>query len=431
MKKILLLTILFLFILNIQNIHAQEIKLDKVFINEIFPDPEGTDTGKEWLELFNNSEDSVNLKDFKIVSESESGIKREIILTEYILEPFKYVIILEDINIFSSENKIVIPAGKINLYNSNSKIYLHDSLGDIIDEANYSSANSGKSLERKGPLENAECKKFTGNLTGNSLGSENLNILDECFGREAEIVEPTIQISEAYPTPLPGNDEWIEFYNFSEKEISLKNWRLTDDSGSFYIINFDFIVGAKMHKTINSKSFSISLNNSGDKIILTNSKNEVIDEFLFDKTNSKESRSRIYLENTKKYETVYANSIVPKSKILTPDNFNKFEVQEEVIEEEPVKSVKINWQSTPIIPLKEKPKITYKLPGSNILATENSNHKVQTTIHLWPIYLIGLTGELVYIYYINKGFIWSRMLKYKSNFSNFQDQAVKLEELFR
>ena len=47
-----------------------EIKCDSgdfsIKINELFPNPDGTDSGLEWIELINNSDESVRLDDWEI-----------------------------------------------------------------------------------------------------------------------------------------------------------------------------------------------------------------------------------------------------------------------------------------------------------------------------------------------------------------------------
>lgn len=73
-----------------------------------------------------------------------------------------------------------------------------------------------------------------------------------------------IQLSEIEPCSSSGN-EWLELYNSSSADISIKNWKLIDESG-----NTKTLTG-----TITAKSWQVFswtgslLNNSGDSVTIT------------------------------------------------------------------------------------------------------------------------------------------------------------------
>ncbi|MEO6729490.1 MAG: lamin tail domain-containing protein [Candidatus Dojkabacteria bacterium] len=154
-----------------------------IFISEILPDGEGTDSGKEWIELYNNSTVSINLKDYYFINKSSSGSERKIVITSSISIPSKqYFIISEGAQSILSENILVLGAGKINMYNDESDLELHDIDGAIVDSIHYSKPTENKSFERKGPENILDCNKLVLNPQGNSIMLDNLAKNAVCFG---------------------------------------------------------------------------------------------------------------------------------------------------------------------------------------------------------------------------------------------------------
>ncbi|PID28664.1 MAG: hypothetical protein CSB55_03805 [Candidatus Cloacimonadota bacterium] len=72
-------------------------------LNEILYDPEGADSGKEWIEIYNNGTQSVNLKNW-IIQSAGTEFQTEGILPEFILEPSQFCLIgdslVKDCDIF-------------------------------------------------------------------------------------------------------------------------------------------------------------------------------------------------------------------------------------------------------------------------------------------------------------------------------------------
>lgn len=120
-------------------------------INELFPDPVGEDKEGEWLELFNESDKIVNLSGWRI----EDAGGKVFFLNNFTAKPRDYLI-------FDYKTT------KIVLNNGGEKIFLYDSEGRLIDEAEYVSAvPQGKSLAR----ENGK-NDFV--ITGPTPGEENV-----------------------------------------------------------------------------------------------------------------------------------------------------------------------------------------------------------------------------------------------------------------
>lgn len=97
-----------------------------IYISEIFPNPEGTDKGKEWLELCNRDNNKVNLSNWYLELK-ENG--KPFIIENKQIEP-RQCVLME----------------KISIKNTNNTIKLFDFNKSLIDQITYPDAPSGKSL---------------------------------------------------------------------------------------------------------------------------------------------------------------------------------------------------------------------------------------------------------------------------------------------
>lgn len=107
-----------------------------VYINEWLPNPVGTDTGAEWIELFNDGQNSVSLNGWVLVSGSRSAQ----------LDGGKKFI-LNGNDIGAGQYLVLNPAdGKITLRNSDGSLLLYDAQGKLVDQSSFSGvAPEGKS----------------------------------------------------------------------------------------------------------------------------------------------------------------------------------------------------------------------------------------------------------------------------------------------
>lgn len=107
---------------------------DKVFINEIMPDPAGDDATDEWIELFNNSNEPVNLENW--VLEDTKGAIKKFIIKGVVIDPFSYMV-------FSRGQT------NITLNNDNDGLRLYQPDGNLLDEeSQYSAAKQDFSWAR-------------------------------------------------------------------------------------------------------------------------------------------------------------------------------------------------------------------------------------------------------------------------------------------
>ena len=120
-------------------------------VNEIMYAPRSPEP--EWVELYNTSNNSVNLNGFTLAD--NSGTKAIITSDDYLFPSNDYVVIAHDTAIFNIYRGI---RGKVlitkipSLNNAGDVVAIHDACGGMIDSVNYASSwggnSGGKSLER-------------------------------------------------------------------------------------------------------------------------------------------------------------------------------------------------------------------------------------------------------------------------------------------
>ncbi|MFS8131122.1 MAG: lamin tail domain-containing protein [Candidatus Dojkabacteria bacterium] len=155
-----------------------------IFISEILPDALGADAGKEWIELYNNLDEPLNLKDYYFINRSLSGTERKVAIVSSLNIPAKqYYLISEGAQNISSENILILGSGKLNMFNDESDLELYDPDGALVDKVHYLKPIEAKSLERKGPLDILDCNKLVANQNGNTILTDNLARDPVCFGQ--------------------------------------------------------------------------------------------------------------------------------------------------------------------------------------------------------------------------------------------------------
>ncbi|MDZ7879339.1 MAG: lamin tail domain-containing protein [Saprospiraceae bacterium] len=169
---------LILFLLGIAlslPVFSQNVAPYDILINEFLPDPTPQIglPNAEFIELFNRSSKTINLKDFKIVNGTVSTV-----LPSFVLKPAAYVVIYtKKTGIDFSKFGDTLPVSKlVALSNPNDTFYLAAPNGDVIDAVSYDltfyenskKADGGWSLERTQP--NAPCNGLAWTASNDLLG---------------------------------------------------------------------------------------------------------------------------------------------------------------------------------------------------------------------------------------------------------------------
>ncbi len=142
-----------------------------VLVNEIMFYPNNDEP--EWIEIFNNSEYEINLKNWQIGDVLSKPVFTNIFDSDIFLEPNKYLVIVKDETINNFHKMILSPiviSKFANLNNDEDGIVIKDNRGITIDSVLYKSdwGKKGLSIERK----NKKYSSINKNNWGNSIDVE-------------------------------------------------------------------------------------------------------------------------------------------------------------------------------------------------------------------------------------------------------------------
>ena len=172
---------------------------DEIIISEILPNPEGSDTETEWIEIQNLSDQTINLGNWSL-DDSEKG-------------SVPYV--FSDQTTIPAQSYLLIPRlqSKISLNNSNDQVRLFDFENTLIDEIEYNKAPEELSYARVQIIDRTQ-KSLVASLTplpAQPAVEEKWEWTDEITAGEAN---PTYQI-------LQGKIETVDQTSFTFTNESL------------------------------------------------------------------------------------------------------------------------------------------------------------------------------------------------------------------
>ncbi|MDI6781979.1 MAG: cohesin domain-containing protein [bacterium] len=135
-----------------------------VIINEIMYDPQGSDTNREWVEVYNSNEfDDINLSGWKFF-DGDGTTKHGLSLYQgtWTIPSQGYAVIVQKgatfTAVYGTNTGTIIECSALTLVNSTATIALINSSNDFVGSVTYSSAfganNNGRSLERISPESN-------------------------------------------------------------------------------------------------------------------------------------------------------------------------------------------------------------------------------------------------------------------------------------
>ena len=272
-----------------------------LLINEIMYDP--SDGEPEWIELFNNSTDSLNLKDWS-VSDLLTEPTRDFITTnDFYLQPGGFAVIAKDTSFYiyhpNAGNVFITNFGTLG--NSKDGIIIYDFRDAGIDTVEYQSDWGGKngySLERI---------SVSGASDDSSNWSSCLSHEKSTPGKPNSVVNipqaerNSLVINEIMYDPGIDNCDFIEFYNNSNNPINAGGWRIEDEkenfhklsdtsfvilAGDYFVLAADSIILKKYNlKDFKNISFAgssgLGLSNSGELIRLKDLKGCTVDSVFY------------------------------------------------------------------------------------------------------------------------------------------------------
>lgn len=160
-------------------------------ITSFLPNPDGTDTNNEWIEMTNIGQTQINISNWQI--DDQIGQSNPFIISEgTFLEA-------------QSSLKIYNHQSKINLNNNEDSVRLIDPNNNIFSSFPYQNAESGKIIYTNNPPDQ-----------------------EETIEEEQIQTYPQLNITEVFPNP-EGSDtgkEWIEIFNPNSQTINTTNWKI-------------------------------------------------------------------------------------------------------------------------------------------------------------------------------------------------------------
>jgi len=278
-----------------------------IVINEIMYAPASPEP--EWIEIYNNLQDTLNFKDWKIADITTQSSPITITTTDYFLYPNSYLVIAEDNSILSvhtliDSTKIIYLPNLPTFNNTEDKIILYNSSNDKIDEVFYNSSWGGStpnSLERISPIgpSNDSTNWATSIDCEHSSPTRINSFASATPGEYNDLV-----INEIMFDPFSGEAEWIELYNKSSKAIDLNGWTFNESSSflnladtcNFMVNPGDYVVFASDTTIFNRFSYlqnlepnqkvvisesSFSLSNDGEPLIIFDVFKNLIDSVYY------------------------------------------------------------------------------------------------------------------------------------------------------
>ncbi|HMQ80817.1 MAG TPA: lamin tail domain-containing protein [Ignavibacteria bacterium] len=204
----------------------------RVIINEILYDfPAGE---CEWIEIYNNSDSIVNLKNWKV---SDNSLTQIVITSnDYFLDPQNYAVISQSGAIFANHpaidsSKVIINSSLPSLNNTGDAVIVYKISGAVSDRVDYLPDWGGdnSSLERI-------------NINGVSNDSSNWTSSIACERSTPTIINSIsaavhyqrndLIVNEIMAAPLSGQPEYIELYNPTSQNVNIVGWLLSETGGS-------------------------------------------------------------------------------------------------------------------------------------------------------------------------------------------------------
>lgn len=232
-------------------------------INEFLPNPSGDDRKGEYVEIFNFSDSTQDLKGWKLKDESERNFTISI-------------------TVGANAYGIFYTGSKFMLNNDGDTVYLTDQENNLVDAVSY----IGKVPENQSYNYTKKGWQWSTTLTPGALNI----ITQEDEPDENGPVNPYprhLWINEFLPDP-EGKDvegEFIEIFNPGPDEIDLEDWQLDDraDGGSRpYSFPQDSKINPGEYLVLSYAETKIALNNTTDWVRLLWPSGQAIDEIEYD-----------------------------------------------------------------------------------------------------------------------------------------------------
>lgn len=239
-------------------------------INEIYPAP--SDSGEEWVELYNDSDQTIDLTSYRLHDKVNTTIALQ--------------------NNSISSHGYAIGTSKNVLNNSGDDVILQDSAGSEIDTISYPTGLTNIDSYARCPDGGSWIKlSIQTKLASNDSACASPATATPIQNTNTPNLSPTnsiqtdynnIVLSEALVYPETNTPEWVEIYNGNDFAATLTDWYLDDGEGiGSPPRKFSMTIAAKGLATVEIPSSSSIFNNDGDIVRLLNSAQTQKDTFSY------------------------------------------------------------------------------------------------------------------------------------------------------
>lgn len=242
---------------------------DTIVINEFLPDPAGSDTTSEFIELFNTGSSAVDVGGWQ-VDDAEGGSGAYTIPPGTTIAAGGYVSLTRAVT-------------KIALNNDGDTVRLLVPDGSVKGSFSYDDSSEGLSWNRQG----------SGYVESTTVTPGAANVITTAATTAAEAEEGTsteysddILVNEWLPNPA-GDDaagEFIELTNVGNESVSLAGWKIDDEEGgsSPYTIPAGVSIAAGGFLMLEREETKLALNNDGDTVRLIDPAGKVVSTFTYE-----------------------------------------------------------------------------------------------------------------------------------------------------
>lgn len=342
MRKILAFLISFLFFVFSLTFSGQAFYPQDVIINEIAWMGTEISYNNEWIELYNNTNETINLDGW--VLKASDGTPNITLAGSL---PANGFFILERTDDDTLPEILADKIYKGALDNKGESLELNDDLENLIDLINCSAGwfagnnKTKQTMERKNPNtagpdpDNWQTSRDPGGTpkTKNSVVQESQ--LEQKVHPESDFstYPSNIFINEILPSPEgpDATEEWIEIFNENGFEVDVSGWKIKDTTGrtETYIFPGGTKIETKGFLVLPRPTTKITLNNDGDGLKLLQPDGDAIDTVTYGKAPLSQSY------NKTESGWVWSSNLTPGSPNLSSTSAPEFEKEAQKKEEVP------------------------------------------------------------------------------------------------
>lgn len=289
-----------------------------VQITEIMYNPSNTDTKHEWVELYNNGSEEIEIVggsktgSWRFCDENDDKNCNHWFSTSTILLPGEFMIVAQSTSTFSDEHTGF--TGKLVQSSFNDLNNIQDTValrigtdGDLWSKVDYLNSwggddDTGKSLEKKNLAGDNSAANWQESATeGGTPGATNSTGASPSPPSPTPPAAPEISSPDISPAPAAASFscqntilvneitinpedsnadyEFVELYNQTDMEKDISGWILEDSQGKTakFTLPANTRIASHAFLTFYRPQTKITLNNSGDGIKLSNASGQICD----------------------------------------------------------------------------------------------------------------------------------------------------------